>query len=126
VQFVIAVPWLVGHSLIPDSHIAVSHLTRDGALGLVSATVGLVTVWRPRYVYSTTLIAVVLLGLQLVAGMFDRQSNSVNPTFEIVHLPMLLIALGLLALGANLARRSTPFGRPRSPAFSVRDDTTLR
>ena len=47
-QLVLAVPWLVGRSLLPDSHVAVSHLTRDGALGLVIASLGLVTVWRPR------------------------------------------------------------------------------
>ena len=52
-QLVLATPWLVGKSLLPDSHVAVSHLTRDGALGLVIAALGLITVWRPRYVYST-------------------------------------------------------------------------
>ena len=47
-QLVIAIPWLVGRSFLPDANVAVSHLTRDGALGLVIAAVGLVTVWRPR------------------------------------------------------------------------------
>jgi len=42
-QLVLAIPWLVGRSLLPDSHVAVSHLTRDGALGLVIAGVSLAT-----------------------------------------------------------------------------------
>jgi len=121
VQLVIAVPWLVGHSLIPDSHIAVSHLTRDGALGLIGATVGLGTAWRLRYVYSTMLLSLVLLGLQLLADMFDHSSYSVNPSFELVHLPLLLIALTLFAVGANMSRRATPFSVPHPPALRIRD-----
>jgi len=120
-QLVIAVPWLFGRSLIPDAHVAVSHLTRDGALGLVSAAVGLVTVWRPRYVYSTMLIGVLVLALQLVAGLFDQQSNSVNASFEIVHLPMVLIVLALFSVGASTARRATPFARRHSSLTIARD-----
>ena len=60
-QFVLAIPWLFGRSLLPDAHVAASHLTRDGALGLVIAAVGLLVVWRPRYVASVLAIGVVVL-----------------------------------------------------------------
>ena len=112
-QLVLAIPWLVGKTLIPDSHVAVSHLTRDGALGLVIATLGLVTVWRPRYVHSTRLIGLLVLGLQLVAGLADQQMSSVTESFEVVHFLVVIIVLGLFAVAADLARRAT---RVPSPA----------
>jgi hypothetical protein len=107
-QLALAIPWLVGKSLLPDSHVAVSHLTRDGALGLVVAALGLVTVWRPRYVHGTRLIGLLVLGLQLVAGVADQQMSSVSADFEVVHFLVVIIVLGLFAVAADLARRSTP------------------
>jgi len=107
-QLVLAIPWLVGRTLVPDSHVAVSHLTRDGALGLVIAALGLVTVWRPRYVHSTRLIGLVVLGLQLITGVADQQMSSVTDSFELVHFLVVIIVLGLFALAVDLARRATP------------------
>ena len=40
VQLALAGPWLLGHSIVPDAHVAVAHLTRDGALGLVMGASG--------------------------------------------------------------------------------------
>lgn len=112
-QLVLAIPWLVGKTLVPDSHVAVSHLTRDGALGLVIAALGLVTVWRPRYVHSTRLIGLVVLGLQLIAGIADQQMSSVTESFELVHFLVVVIVLGLFAVAVDLARRATPIAKPR-------------
>ena len=112
-QLVLAIPWLVGRSLLPDSHVAVSHLTRDGALGLVIAALGLVTVWRPRYVHGTRLIGLIVLGLQLVTGVADQQMSSVSADFEVVHFLVVIIVLGLFAVAADLARRATPRFEPR-------------
>jgi hypothetical protein len=119
-QLVLAIPWLVGKSLLPDSHVAVSHLTRDGALGLMIATLGLVTVWRPRYVHSTRIIGIVVLGLQLVAGLADQQMSSVSASFEVVHFLVVIIVLGLFAVAADLARRATPRAQPRSRVLHSR------
>jgi hypothetical protein len=113
-QLVLAIPWLVGKSLLPDSHVAVSHLTRDGALGLVIAALGLVTVWRPRYVHGTRLIGLLVLSLQLVAGVADQQMSSVSASFEVVHFLVVIIVLGLFAVAADLARRATPRIEPKS------------
>jgi hypothetical protein len=112
-QLVLAIPWLFGTSLLPDSHVAVAHLTRDGALGLVIASLGLVTAWRPRYVHSTRLIGLLVLGLQLVAGLADREMRSVRASFEVVHLIVVLIVLGLFAVAADRARRATPHATAR-------------
>lgn len=119
-QLVLAIPWLVGKSLLPESHVAVSHLTRDGALGLVIATLGLVTVWRPRYVHSTRLIGLIVLGLQLVTGVADQRTRSVSASFELVHFLVVIIVLGLFAAAADLARRATPLARPRPRVLSAR------
>jgi hypothetical protein len=119
-QLVLAVPWLVGKSLLPDSHVAVSHLTRDGALGLMIAALGLVTVWRPRYVHSTRLIGLLVLGLQLVAGVADQQMSSVSASFEVVHFLVVIIVLGLFAAAADLARRATPSAEPKSRVLHAR------
>jgi hypothetical protein len=112
-QLVLAIPWLVGKTLIPDSHVAVSHLTRDGALGLVIAALGLVTVWRPRYVHSTRLIGLVVLALQLIAGIADQQMSAVSESFELVHFLVVVIVLGLFAVAVDLARRATPIAHAR-------------
>ncbi|MDQ1479697.1 MAG: hypothetical protein QOI44_558 [Actinomycetota bacterium] len=113
-QLVFAIPWIVGKSLLPDSHVAVSHLTRDGALGLVIAALGLITVWQPRYAHATRLMGFLVLGLQLAAGIDDRQAHLVSGVFEIVHLPVVLIVFGLCAIAADVARRATPRATPRS------------
>jgi hypothetical protein len=113
-QLVFAIPWIVGKSLLPDSHVAVSHLTRDGALGLVIAALGLVTVWRPRYAHATRLMAFLVLGLQLAAGLDDRQAHLVSGVFEIVHLPVVLIVFALCAIAADITRRATPRAEPKS------------
>ena len=115
-QLVLAIPWLLGRTLVPDSHVAVSHLTRDGALGLVIAALGLVTVWRPRYVHSTRLIGLFVLGLQLVAGVADQQMSSVTESFELVHFLVVVIVLGLFAVAVDLARRATPMAKPGAGA----------
>ena len=66
------------------------------------------------------LIGLVVLGLQIVAGIADKQSNSVNSSFEIVHLPIALIALGLFGVGANMAARATPRAMPNPRSGSSR------
>jgi len=114
VQLVLAIPWLVGKSLLPDHHVAVAHLTRDGALGLMIAALALVTVWRPRYVHSTKLIALVVLALQIGGALADREMLNLNTTFELVHLLVITIVVGLYATAADLNRRATPHALPKS------------
>lgn len=118
-QLVLAIPWVFGASLLPHEHVAASHLTRDGALGLVIAAAGLVTAWRPRYAYSMVVIGVVVLALQIVGGVVDERENLVSATFELAHLPVVVIVAGLFAVAAALTRRATPTYKPRRPLLRV-------
>ncbi len=115
-QVVVASPWLFGASIVPDQHVAVAHLTRDGALGLIIAALALLVAWRPRYALSATLIGSIVFVTQFAAGFVDNQDRYVNPTFELTHLLVLAI-LALLAFATSAARRDTPNGRPRAGAL---------
>ena len=113
IQLVFAIPWLFGATLLPDHYVAVSHLTRDGALGLVIATAGILVAWRPRYAVSAIIVGSIVLGAQAILGVVDQQNQSVNTVFELLHVLVLLI-LGLIALASTSTRRSTP-PSPDSP-----------
>jgi len=119
-QLVFAIPWLVGRSLLPDAHVAVSHLTRDGALGIVIAALGFVTAWRPRYVHSTMIIGLLVFTAQIVGGLADQQTSSVSVSFEIVHALVVITVFGMFGVAANMARRATPQAQPRSPVLRSR------
>jgi hypothetical protein len=119
IQLVVAVPWLFGHSLVPDAHVEVAHLTRDGALGVVIAALGLLTAWRPRYVKSALLIGLVVFAAQSIAGFVDHMSDAVTGTFELIHLLVVLILIAMSAVAVSLAR-ATPRNEPRSPVLRAR------
>ncbi len=114
-QLVVAIPWLVGKSLIPDSHVAISHLTRDGALGYVVAALGLVTAWRPRYAHSMMIMGLFVCAVQVIAGLADTRTGSVSSSFEAVHVLLPMIVLGICGIAADTARRATPSREPTRP-----------
>lgn len=114
VQLVFAIPWLFGASLLPDANVAASHLTRDGAFGLVVASCALVTVWRPRYAHATVLIGLLVLVLQVVSGIVDEHAGAVTGLFETAHLLVALIVAGLVAIAVDSSKRATPRAKPRS------------
>jgi hypothetical protein len=109
-QFTVACPWLFGASLVPDQHVALDHLTRDGALDLVVATAGLLVVWRSRYAIAAALVGAIVFAAQFATGLVDQHDRHVNAAFELTH----LLAVGVLALvvvTAFTARRATPMAR---------------
>ncbi|MGO9877468.1 MAG: hypothetical protein ACLPVY_27140 [Acidimicrobiia bacterium] len=114
-QLVVAIPWLVGKSFIPDSHVAVSQLTRDGALGYVVAALGLVTAWRPRYAHSMMIMGLFVCAVQVIAGLADTRTGSVSAPFEAVHVLLPMIVLGICGIAADTARRATPSREPTRP-----------
>ena len=118
-QLALALPWLLGRSPLPDSGVAVSHLTRDGAFALVTATLGALTAWRPRYAHTAMLIGLLVFAAQALTGLSDAQDGNVPPAFEIVHVLVFVIVVGLVAVAADTARRATPLLQS-SPRLVVR------
>jgi hypothetical protein len=106
-QLVVACPWLFGASLIPDQNVAVAHLTRDGALGLVIATAGLLVAWRPRYALVALLVGSMVFVAQFASSVVDNQQRYVSAAFELTHL-LVLALLALLAFATAAERRDTP------------------
>ena len=46
--------------------------------------------------------------LQIVGGIVDERESLVSATFELVHLPVVLIVAGLCCVAADVAARATP------------------
>lgn len=103
-QIVVACPWLFGASLVPDHNVAIAHLTRDGAFGLVAASAALLAAWRSRYLVPALLVGALVLLAQFSAGVVDQQSQSVSPTFELTH-AITFVMLAVLAWAAASIRR---------------------
>jgi hypothetical protein len=111
-QFVMAVPWLFGHSLVPDAHVTVAHLTRDGGLDTVIGGLGLVTAFRPRYVNSTLVITLLAFVTQLVAEITDREAHHVTGSFQLFHLLVVAIVIATCFVEISVTHRATPKIRP--------------
>jgi len=111
-QFLVAVPWLFGHSLVPDAHVTVAHLTRDGGLDTVIAGLGLITAWRPRYVNGTLLVTLLATLTQVIAEITDREAHAVTGSFQLFHLLVVGIVIAMACVELNVTRRATPRIRP--------------
>jgi hypothetical protein len=111
-QFVLALPWLFGHSVLPDAHVTVAHLTRDGGLDVVIGGLGLVTAYRPRYVNSTLVITLLAFITQLVAEIIDREAHAVTGSFQLFHLLVVAIVVAMLGVEVSVTHRATPRIRP--------------
>ncbi len=103
IQAVVVLPWLVGRDpwqLLSST--ADSHITRDGALGLVVAVAGLLVAWRSRWAQPAFLLATLAVVAQAVTGVFDAAETDPGPSLagELVHIPSILIAclIGLAAV----------------------------
>ena len=108
----VALPWLFGHSLLPDAHVTVAHLTRDGGLDVVIGGLGLVTAWRPRYVNSTLVIVLLAFVTQLVAEISDRETHAVTGSFQLFHLLVVAIVIAMVCVHVSVTHRATPKIRP--------------
>ena len=111
-QLMLALPWLFGHSLVPDAHVTVAHLTRDGGLDVVIGGLGLVTAWRPRYVNSTLVIVLLAFVTQLVAEITDRETHAVTGSFQLFHLLVVAIVIAMFCVHVSVTHRATPKIRP--------------
>lgn len=105
-QTIIAVPWIFGVAFlwIGDSADSVAHITRDGVIGFVIGMVGMLVALRPALAYFAVSVCVIQVGVQVVTIGFDVVDNDVSPTFEMLHLLAVVIAV-LVARVAFPAKR---------------------
>ena len=93
-------------------------ITRDGALGRIVAGLGLLTAWRPRYVYSTLLVGVLVL--HVVSDLTDHDATAASASFELIH-PLVLVIVGAMcAVAVDVRRRAAPRREPTPPLLRVR------
>ncbi len=107
-QLLISIPWLFGINPLGDlgQHVDVSHLTRDGALGLATAIAGLLTAWRPRYAVPAVALSAVALLAQFAMALVDDHAHRVNMAFEGIH----LVTVAVTALVAIHGKQATMQG----------------
>lgn len=110
-QLIVALPWLFGASLIPDQDVAVAHLTRDGALGVIVAAAVFLVAWRPRHALVALLVGVIVFVIQFATGIHDDHGSDVTISFELTHLLVFAI-VGLLAFATSSGRTGTPDAEP--------------
>lgn len=104
-QLLVSIPWLFGLNPLGDlgDHVDVSHLTRDGALGLATAIAGLLTAWRPRYAVPAVAVSAVALLAQFAMALVDDHAHRVNMAFEAIH----LVTVAVTALVAIHGKQTT-------------------
>ena len=86
-QTFLALPWIFGATPLwgPNGDTAISHLTRDGVIGLVMGLIGIAVGMNSRLAYFALSVCGLLVGLQVVAFIADQTSDRVHPVFETVH-----------------------------------------
>ncbi len=111
-QLVLALPWLFGSSPFWNSTAGTdtSHLSRDGAIGIVFGLVAISVAYSPRLAVFALPITFVMLLLQTVTGVFDNSQEHVHANFESVHIISAAISIGvaILAKPKRSAKRSAP------------------
>ena len=113
VQATIAGPWLIGLNPLSSllGRATPEHLTRDGALGMVIAVAGVVTVWRARYSFAMLGLCGAVVLMQTLGTLVDGHDGDVGVSFEKVHAIALAI-VGLVVLTAMRRERVPgPLGR---------------
>jgi hypothetical protein len=102
-QLFLALPWLFGSTMFWSTSIGAdaAHLSRDGALGFMFATIAIAVAISPRLAVFALPIAFLLMVLQTVTGFVDHANNDVLASFETIHM------LGAL-IGGSIAVLSFP------------------
>lgn len=118
-QLLVSIPWLFGANPLGDlgEHVDVSHLTRDGALGLATAIAGLLTAWRPRYAVPAVAISAAALLAQLAMAIVDDHAHRVNFAFEAIHVVTVAVT-ALVAIHRRQARM--PGSQALAPLRSIK------
>jgi len=100
IQLFLALPWLFGSSPFWNSSAGTdtSHLSRDGAIGIVFGLVAISVAYSPRLAVFALPITFVMLLLQTVTGVFDNSQEHVHANFESVHIIGAAISIGVAIL----------------------------
>lgn len=100
IQIALALPWMFGATLFWGQHSDpdVSHLTRDGAIGLVLGVVGVGVASKPRLAYFALTMCGLLAILQIAAFVSDRSEGHVHANFEVIHLLSAVISVLILSM----------------------------
>lgn len=103
IQLFLALPWLFGSTMFWSTSLGAdaAHLSRDGALGFMFATIAIAVAVSPRLAVFALPIALLLIILQTVTGFVDHGNNDVLASFETIHM------LGAV-IGASIAVLSFP------------------
>ena len=106
VQATVAGPWLLGVNQFSSllGRATPEHLTRDGALGMVVAVAGAITVWRARYSFAMLGLCAAVVLMQTLGTLVDGHDGDVGISFEKVHVIALAI-VGLVVLTAMRRER---------------------
>jgi hypothetical protein len=111
-QCILAIPWLFGanpFAFVDSMEVDPSHLTRDGAIGIIIGVAGLTTAIRPRHAFAMLVTASAAVGMQVLSFAIDEGHERVHPLFETSHVlaPVVLVLVAVLAL-----RKAPPVGPP--------------
>lgn len=119
IQLFLALPWLFGSTVLwSASHgTEASHLSRDGAIGFMFATIAIAVAASPRLAVFALPIALLLLILQAVTGFVDHANNNVLASFETIHMLGAVIgaSIALLSFPKRTKRTQTPMQLLREP-----------
>ena len=119
----LALPWLVGADPLGLlGNVSASHLTRDGALGLVTAVAGLLTAWRPRYALAAALVSATALTAQIATALIDEHYRRVSFLAEGVHGLTVIVTVLVAWLSRPLAPITSPGTRPSLRAVPRPED----
>lgn len=106
-QTFLALPWIFGATPLwgPSDSTAISHLTRDGVIGLVLGLVGLAVAWNSRLAYFAVSVCSLLVTVQLVSFVVDRTGDKVHPVFETIHVLSVLVTVIVAVIAFPPRRR---------------------
>jgi hypothetical protein len=113
-QLILALPWLFGSTMFWSTSLGAdaAHLSRDGALGIMFATIAFAVAVSPRLAVFALPVALLLIILQTVTGFVDHSNEEVLASFETIHM------LGAV-IGSSIAVLSFP-KRVKKNGFSPR------
>ena len=108
-QLILALPWLFGSTMLWSTSISAdaAHLSRDGALGFMFATIAIAVAISPRLAVFALPIALLLIILQTATGFVDHANEDVLVSFETIHMLGAVIggSIAVLSFPKRIKRR---------------------